>query len=46
MEELDALLAQVDSRDSLIIWLFCKLGLQPGELFALAGTISMAAASE
>jgi integrase len=35
MEELDALLAQVDSRDSLIIWLFCKLGLRPGELFAL-----------
>jgi len=35
MEELDALLVQLEFRDRLIVRMFCTMGFRPGELFAL-----------
>jgi len=35
LEEVDALLAQLQFRDRLIVRMFCSMGFRPGELFAL-----------
>ncbi len=35
LEEVDALLAQLEFRDRLIVRMFCSMGFRPGELFAL-----------
>lgn len=35
LEEYDALIAQLEFRDRLIVRMFCAMGFRPGELFAL-----------
>ncbi len=35
LEEVDALLAELEFRDRLIVRMFCNMGFRPGELFAL-----------
>ena len=35
LQEVDALLAQLEFRDRLIVRMFCSMGFRPGELFAL-----------